>query len=137
MRNKAKFLLASAGSSSMGLVSTALAQVSYSTAGSTYTQNFDSLGGSTQSTGATNAWTNNTTVTGWYTLLQTASAPTTILVDDGTAAATDKIADLGFNTNSTSGNYANPGSPAGTNRALGSQPNSTNTTPLYYAVALT
>lgn len=138
MRNKAKFLIASAGISTMGLVSTSLAQtVNYATAGSTYTQNFDSLGGSSQTNGATMAWSDGTTLQGWYSLLQTGSSAVAISVDDGTVASSDKIADLGFNTNSTSGNYANPGSPPGTNRALGSQPNSTIAANMYYAVALT
>jgi len=138
MRNKAKFLIASAGISTMGLVSTSLGQtVSYATAGSTYAQNFDSLGGSSQTNNSTMTWTDGTTLQGWYSLLQTGSSAVTILVDDGTVASTDKIADLGFNSNSTSGNYANPGSPPGTNRALGSQPNSNDAANIYYAVALT
>jgi hypothetical protein len=140
MRNKTKFLLVSASISSMGLVSKSLAQtVSYTTTGSTYTQNFDSLGGSTQTNGTTNSWTNGSTLNGWYAYLQTTNTPTpsVITVIDGTSAESDKITDLGVNSNSTASNYANPGSPTGTNRALGSQINSTNANPIYYAVALT
>ena len=58
----------------------AKAQVSLTTLGSPYTQNFDSLATS----GTTNAWADNSTLTGWYAQFSATPAnPTTYRADSG------------------------------------------------------
>jgi hypothetical protein len=57
------------------------AVIVYATSGSTYSQNFDSLATS----GATNAWANDTTITGWHLFRQPSpgTAITTYIANDG------------------------------------------------------
>jgi len=58
----------------------ASAQVSLTTLGSPYTQNFDSLA----TTGTANAWTDNSTIVGWYAQFSATPAnPTTYRADSG------------------------------------------------------
>lgn len=60
-----------------------MGQVSYTTAGSSYLQNFDTLP-ATGTAGTTFTWTDNSTLPGWYAALGTTSAPATIgRISDG------------------------------------------------------
>lgn len=76
----------------------ALAQVSLTTLGATYTQNFDTLPSSGSAT-----WTNNATIAGWYHART--GTGTTLVANDGA---------------SNSGNLYSYGTVAATDRALGS-----------------
>jgi hypothetical protein len=87
----------------------AQAQVAYSTAGSTFTQNFDTLSGT--------AWTNNSTLTGWY--LQRGTTNGTALVNISTLTTYDGSA---APSNSVAGNY---GTTSASDRALGLGPQNT------------
>lgn len=59
----------------------AIASVTYSTVGSVYSQNFDTL----PSTGSNATWTNNSTLPGWYLVISTGAAPTLIGVNNGSS----------------------------------------------------
>ncbi|MFL6198393.1 MAG: ExeM/NucH family extracellular endonuclease [Thermoanaerobaculia bacterium] len=62
------------------LASPILAQVSLTTLGTPYTQSFDTL----TTSGTTNAWTDNSTLVGWYSQFQLqATNPTTYRADSG------------------------------------------------------
>ncbi len=84
-----------------------MAQISYTTAGSTYTQNFDSLDSANGNTNLT--WTNNTTLPGWFLFVQPAP---------GTAPATYRSS-IG---NDTTGSFYSFGQalPNNADRAFGS-----------------
>ncbi|HVM64278.1 MAG TPA: choice-of-anchor X domain-containing protein, partial [Acidimicrobiales bacterium] len=90
-------------------------QVSLTTLGVPYTQNFDTLA----NTGTANAWTNNTTLAGWYATQQSGTL-TTYRADNGA---------------STTGALYSYGSTGSTERALGSLSSGTPQT-LYYGVRL-
>lgn len=88
----------------VGWSSESSAQVLYSTAGSSYGQDFNTLA----TTGGSLTWANNSTLTGW-SLFSTASSSTpvtTIAIDNGT---------------SNSGGFYSFGSTSSTERALGGQ----------------
>jgi uncharacterized protein len=88
--------------------------VSY--AAGTYSQNFDSL----SNTGTTNAWTNDSTLTGWYALQSIGTSITTTGARDtggAYAAVTNYRANDG--TSNTGALYSH-GTTAATDRALGS-----------------
>ncbi len=93
-----------------GHVPLVLAQVSLASLGAPYTQNFDTLAAS----GTGNAWTNDTTIEGWY------SSRTTYNAGDGS---------------STTGALYSYGTVAATERALGSL-GSGGTGTIYYGVRL-
>jgi hypothetical protein len=80
----------------------AVAQVSYSTTGSTYTQDFDTL----ITSGTNQAWSNNTTITGWHLFRQPAA---------GTAITTYNAGDGSVNT----GSFYSFGTGTNTDRSLG------------------
>ncbi len=64
------------------LASPILAQISLTTLGTPYTQNFDTL----LTTGTANTWTDNTTLAGWYSQFQLqVGSPTTYRADSGGA----------------------------------------------------
>ena len=74
-----KNLLAAA--SLLALASAAQAQISITSPAFVYTQNFDTL----PTTGATNAWANDSTLTGWSLFSSTGVAVTNIRADAGTS----------------------------------------------------
>ncbi|MBP9144690.1 MAG: hypothetical protein KBI44_09425, partial [Thermoanaerobaculia bacterium] len=75
-------------------LSSAEAQVSLTTLGSPYTQNFDTLA----TTGTANAWNDNSTLTGWYSQFSLVPAsPTTYRADAG-ASNTGAIYSYGTGT---------------------------------------
>ena len=82
----------------LGFASSATAQVSLTTVGSTYSQNFDTLPTSGSAT-----WTNNSTIPGWYQART--GTGTTIVANDGSSNA---------------GNLYSYGTGTSTDRALGS-----------------
>ena len=93
----------------------AIAQVSLTTMGTAYTQNFDSLA----SSGTTITWTDNTTLAGWYYT----RSPT---------AATTYTVGTGSSTGGALYSFGVAGTHALTDRALGSVASSSNT--YYYGV---
>jgi MYXO-CTERM domain-containing protein len=94
--------------------SSALAQ-SVLYAGGTYSQNFDSLATS----GTANAWSNGSTITGWYSVFGPASTANTTR-DTSTTATTVYTADSGTSTTGGIHSFGVAGVNALTERALGS-----------------
>jgi hypothetical protein len=89
---------------SLGMVRAARATIVYSTPGTPYTQNFDSL----ISSGTSQPWTNDSTLPGWVLYHQPAASP---------VAITAYSADTG---SSNAGSFYSYGSAGSTDRALGS-----------------
>ncbi len=108
-------------------VSLANAQVSYT--GGVYSQNFDTLQGTTNNTTGV-AWTNNSTLTGWY------SSNTTYGVTNGTMGGTVAA----FDGTATAANVGlfSFGTASSTDRALGSRATSqvAGNANIYYGVRL-
>jgi hypothetical protein len=100
-------------------VASGLSQVvTYDTAGSTYTQNFNTL-----VTSGSAAWTNGSTVNGWYFATTTGSAPPDVFASSGSSSQQGPPLSLG----------------TGADRAFGAQsPNlgGSGTNALYYGVAI-
>lgn len=81
----------------------AIAAVSYTTYGATVSQNFDTLA----TTGTTNAWTNDTTLTGWHLFRQPTATPVALTTySTGTGS-------------SNAGNFYSFGPSGNSDRALG------------------
>jgi hypothetical protein len=97
--------------------STSFSQVAYNSTNDTYTQNFDSLG-----TNASSAWTNNTSLTGWFALASL-SNPVTIANVTGSGTTPSGLAN--FSSNSLASNrslgwiYGNASGVAGTYVSMG------------------
>lgn len=92
-----------------GMVVSATAAQSYSTPGSVYSQNFNSLTTPNNSsvTPETGAWTDNSTLPGWYYLRDNGVAAQTYTMADGHAPAQGRMLSMG--------------SDGSTDRALGTQ----------------
>jgi len=86
----------------LGMATAAFGQLSYSTVGGSYSQNFDSLA----NTGTGNVWANDSTLPGWFLFRQPAP---------GTAITTYNANDGSSNT----GNFYSYGSANSSERALG------------------
>jgi len=92
--------------------------VTYDTAGSTYSQNFN-----TMVTSGSAAWTNGSTINGWYFATTTGAAPTQMVATNGSSGVTNFPLSLGDDSD----------------RALGAQSPSlggSGTNVMYYGVAL-
>lgn len=99
------------------------AAISYTTYGSTLTENFDGLGTSA------GTWTNDSTIPGWYAASRLPSPTVTFtdyIASTGNTAAAGSLQSLG-------GNSVNPT----TDRALGSQNPNGSTSAISYAMQLT
>ena len=108
LRNYKFAIVALTALSLAGWSSESSAQVLYSTAGSSYAQDFNTLA----TTGGSTTWVNNSTLTGW-SLFSTASSSTpvtTIAIDNGTP---------------NTGGFYSYGSTSATDRALGGQASGT------------
>ena len=94
----------------LALAGTSFGQISYTTSGSTYTQNFNALAQPTAPATTTTGflWTNNSTLAGWHLFRQPAGAP---------VAIANYGASIG---DSNTGSFYSFGSAASTDRALGS-----------------
>jgi hypothetical protein len=78
----------------LGLLLPSLARsaaIEYGTAGSSYTQDFDSLGG----TGA--AWSNGTTITGWHWIGESGTTPSVYNATNASGANPNQVLSLGSN----------------------------------------
>jgi hypothetical protein len=99
----------------MGASNVALANLSYPTAGGLYAQNFDTL----PSGGATNTWTNNVTLPGWYAFNSALGSQVT--GRDAPAGGWLAVTNIRGGTGSdTNGAIYSFGAASSTERALGS-----------------
>ena len=115
MKNRLLFLAALAAS-----LTAAHAQVSYT--GTPYTQNFNTLAGTTNNTtGVT--WTDNSTLPGWYAALTTGAVPTYGVTNGtmGGAVAAFDDTDSSPTTNINNVGLFSFGTASSTDRALGSR----------------
>src|SRR4051812_29453424 len=90
------------------------AQISITSVGTAYTQNFNSLSSASSAT-----WTNNSTISGWYAE-QSSGAVSTISISNGS---------------SSTGAFYNYGSTSSSDRSIGSM-NDNTIRDLYYGVRL-
>ena len=91
-----KKLLSLIAATCLGATTAAIAQVAYTSTNNTYTQDFDSLG-----TNASVAWTNNTSLPGWFALASL-SNPVTIANVTGSGTTPSGLAN--FSSNSIASN---------------------------------
>lgn len=117
MTGREKLMMAVCAAMGLSASTAAMGQISYTTVGGTYFQDFDTLA----STGTTISWTDNSTLLGWYAAKQTPSGPlATYVVGDGS---------------SNSGQVYSFGTTGSSDRALGSVGSGTPVT-IYYGMQL-